>query len=429
MFGTKAHLRAINDHLFIEDVDSVGLAREYGTPLYVTSETRLRENVRAYHRAFPEAYKYFAVKANGNLTILRILAQEGMGADVFSGGELYVARLAGISKEKILYNGNSKSEADHRMVMDAGVRMSVDSREELDLLAKTAQAGGREAEILFRVNPDVSPKTHPKIATGLKTSKFGIPAEEVAETYKKAMDLDGVLPVGLHCHIGSQILETSPFAEAAGKMMDIAEDVLEKGGEIKMIDLGGGLGIQYHPDNPAPTPEDLAKAILPIFNDRCQDLGIKPKLILEPGRSIVADTTIMLTSVNVVKRAHVNFVACDAGFNVLARPMLYDSYHHVIVATKVGQKAQEVQETYTVVGPICETGDVLAKDRKLPVLERGDVLAFLDAGAYGFSMASQYNGQPRPAEVLVSRCDSELTRKAEDYSALLAGQRVPPRLM
>jgi diaminopimelate decarboxylase len=429
MFGTKAHLRAINDHLFIEDVDSVGLAREYGTPLYVTSETRLRENVCAYHRAFPEADKYFAVKANGNLTILRILAQEGMGADVFSGGELYLARLAGVPKEKILYNGNSKSEADHRMAMDAGIRMSVDSREELDFLAKTAQSGGREAEVLFRVNPDVSPKTHPKIATGLKTSKFGIPAEQVAETYKKAMDLDGVLPVGLHCHIGSQILDTSPFAEAAGKMMDIAGAVLEKGGKIKIIDLGGGLGIQYYPDNPAPTPEDLAQAVLPIFNDRCQDMGISPRLILEPGRSIVADTTIMLTGVNVVKRAHVNFVACDAGFNVLARPMLYDSYHHVVVATKAGQKAQEAQETYTVVGPICETGDILAKDRKLPALERGDVLAFLDAGAYGFSMASQYNGQPRPAEVLVSRCDAELTRRTEDYSALLAGQRIPPRLM
>ncbi len=426
MFGTKAHLRSINDHLFIEDVDSVGLAREYGTPLYVTSETRLRENIRAYHRAFPEADKYFAVKANGSLTILRILAQEGMGADVFSGGELYIARLAGVPKEKILYNGNSKSEADHRMALDAGIRMSVDSREELDFLAKTAQSGGREAEILFRVNPDVSPKTHPKIATGLKTSKFGIPAEQVADTYKKAVELEGVLPVGLHCHIGSQILDISSFAEAAGKMMDIAKAVLENGGEIKTIDLGGGLGIQYHPDNPAPTPADLAKSVLPIFNERCQKLGIKPKLILEPGRSIVADTTIMLTGVNVVKRAHANFAAVDAGFNVLARPMLYDSYHHVTAATKAGQEAKE---TYTVVGPICETGDILAKDRKLPMLERGDVLAFLDAGAYGFSMASQYNGQPRPAEVLVSGCDAELMRKAEDYSALLSGQRIPPRLM
>lgn len=426
MFGTKAHLRSINDHLFIEDVDSVGLAREFGTPQYITSETRLRENIRAYHRAFPEADKYFAVKANGNLTVLRILAQEGMGADVFSGGELYVARLAGIPKDRILYNGNSKSEADHRMALEAGVRMSVDSREELDFLTKTAQAGGKEAEILFRVNPDVSPKTHPKIATGLKTSKFGIPAGQVAETYMKAMDLPDVLPLGLHCHIGSQILDTSPFAEAANKMMDIAQAVTEKGGEIKMIDLGGGLGIQYHPDNPAPAPADLAAAVLPIFQERCRDLGIKPKLILEPGRSIVADTTIMLTSVNVVKRAHVNFAACDAGFNTLARPMLYDSYHHIVVANKAGQGPQEA---YTVVGPICETGDVLAKDRRLPALDRGDLLGFLDAGAYGFSMASQYNGQPRPAEVLVSGCDAELIRKAEDYSALLAGQRVPPRLL
>lgn len=426
MFGTKAHLRVINDHLFIEDVDSVGLAREYGTPLYITSETRLRENIRAYHRAFPEADKYFAVKANGNLTVLRILASEGMGADVFSGGELYMARLAGVPKDKILYNGNSKSEADHRMALEAGIRMSVDSREELLFLSRTAEAGGKEAEILFRVNPDVSPKTHPKIATGLKTSKFGIPAEQVAATYERAMDLEGVLPVGLHCHIGSQILDISPFAEAMTKMMDIAQAVLEKGGEIKVIDIGGGLGIQYMPGTPAPTPADLAAGVLPIFKDRCHDMGIAPRLILEPGRSIVADTTIMLTGVNVVKRAHVNFAACDAGFNVLARPMLYDSYHHVVVANKAEQTEEE---TYTIVGPICETGDVLAKDRKLPKLERGDVLAFLDAGAYGFSMASQYNGQPRPAEVLVSRCDAEPTRRAEDYSALLAGQRIPARLL
>jgi len=239
------------------------------------------------------------------------------------------------------------------------------------------------------------------------------------------MDLPGILPVGLHCHIGSQILDTAPFAEAAGKMMDIAAAVVDAGGEIRRIDLGGGLGIQYHPDLPAPTPADLAAAVLPIFGDRCRDLGISPKLILEPGRSIVADTTIMLSGVNVVKRAHVNFVAEDAGFNVLARPMLYDSYHHIIVANKAEEPAEE---TYTVVGPICETGDVLAKDRKLPKLERGDVLAFLDAGAYGFSMASQYNGQPRPAEVLVSGDRSEVTRRAEDASALLAGQKIPERL-
>ena len=426
MFGPKSHLTSRNNHLFLEDVDCFALAQQQGTPLYVTSESRLRENIRAYHRAFPDADKYFAVKANGNLTLLRIAAQEGMGADVFSAGELSVVRMAGIPQDMILYNGNSKSEKDHEMAIQAGVRMSVDSREELEHLAKTAQRLGREAEILFRVNPDVSPKTHPKIATGLRSSKFGIPAEQVAETYQRAMGLEGVKPVGLHCHIGSQILDTAPFAEAAGKMMDIAAAVVAAGGKVERIDLGGGLGIQYHPDLPAPTPADLAAAVLPIFQDRCRALGIAPKLILEPGRSIVADTTVMLTSVNVVKRAHVNFVAVDAGFNVLARPMLYDSYHHVVVASRASAPAQE---TYTVVGPICETGDVLAKDRQLPALARGDVLAFLDAGAYGFSMASQYNGQPRPAEVLVSGDRAEVTRRAEDASALLAGQRILPRLM
>ena len=248
----------------------------------------------------------------------------------------------------------------------------------------------------------------------------------MAETYKRAMELPGVRPIGLHCHIGSQILDISPFEDAMTKMMDVAAEVVNLGGEIKIIDIGGGLGIQYHPDIPAPKPADLAAGVLPVFEDGCADLGINPKLILEPGRSIVADTTIMISSVNIVKRAHVNFVAVDAGFNTLARPMLYDAYHHVVVANKTEEDAQE---TYTVVGPICETGDVMAKDRKLPKVERGDLLAFLDAGAYGFSMASQYNGQPRPAEVMVSGCDAELIRRAEDYSTLLQGQRIPPRLL
>jgi len=425
MFGLKSHLTAHNNHLFLEDVDCCHLAEQFGTPLYATSESRLRQNIRAYHLAFPDSDLYFAVKANGSLALLRIAAQEGMGADVFSAGELSVARMAGIPRDCILYNGNSKSQKDQEIALQAGVRMSVDSREELEHLARIAESVQGEAEILFRVNPDVSPQTHPKIATGLRSSKFGIPAEQVAETYQRARELTGVLPVGLHCHIGSQILDTSPFAEAAGKMMDIAAAVVAGGGEIKMIDLGGGLGIQYHPDLPAPAPADLAAAVLPILHDRCQDLGISPRLILEPGRSIVGDTTIMLAGVNVVKRAHVNFAAVDAGFNALARPMLYDAYHHIVVANKA---AMPDKETYTVVGPICETGDILAKERRLPGLEKGDVLAFLDAGAYGFSMSSQYNGQPRPAEVLVSKGKSELIRRAEDASALLAGQRIPERL-
>ena len=273
MFGNKAHLTAHYDHLFIEDVDSVDLAREFGTPLYVTSEARLRQNIRAYNSAFPDADKYFAVKANGNLTVLRILAQEGAGADVFSIGELNLAGLAGIPKDKILFNGNSKTEGDHRTALEAGVRISVDSREELESLSCIASELGAWAEVMFRINPDVSVKTHPKIATGLKTSKFGIPAEQVAETYRAAMDMPSIDPVGLHCHIGSQILDISPFAEAAARMMDVAQEVLTAGGEVKRIDIGGGLGIQYAPDTPAPKPSDLAQGILPIFRDRCSGDG------------------------------------------------------------------------------------------------------------------------------------------------------------
>lgn len=425
MFGPKAHLRSVGNHLFIEGVDCLELTELFGTPLYVTSETRLRENFRAYRRAFPDADIYFAVKANGNLTLLRILAGEGAGADVFSRGELFVVDLAGMPKDKILFNGNSKGDAEHKTALDSRIKISLDSREELISLSEAVRQSGQAADVLLRINPDISPQTHPKIATGLRTSKFGIPSENVAATYKLAAEM-GVNPVGLHCHIGSQILEISPFVESMAKIMIVAGEILEAGGDIKMIDMGGGLGIQYHPDLPAPTPADLAAGVLPVFQDGCTDLGISPQLVLEPGRSIVADTTIMLSRVNVVKRAHLNFVAVDAGFNALARPMLYDAYHHVVVANKAGRHPEE---TCTVVGPICETGDVLARERRLPKVERGDILAFLDAGAYGFSMASQYNGQPRPAEVLVLGDEAELTRGAEDYSALLERQTIPSRLL
>lgn len=426
MFGTKDHLRAEGGHLTIDGVDVVDLAEEFGTPLYVTSEARLRANARAYREAFPEALIYFAVKANGNLALLRILAEEGLGADVFSAGELSLVRMAGIPGEKVLFNGNSKRTEELKMALEAGVRISADSLDELLALAEVAKEMGEEAEVAFRVNPDVSAKTHPKIATGLKTSKFGIPWQDLVEVYERAMGLEGVKPVGLHCHIGSQILDTAPFVEAAARMMELAGRIVEVGGKIEMMDFGGGLGIAYTPETSAPTPSQLASGIKPVFEEGCRRLGISPRMILEPGRSIVADSTIFLTRVNVVKRAHVNFVGVDAGFNLLARPMLYDAYHHVVVANKADGRAEE---RYTVVGPICESGDVLAKDRNLPRIERGDLIAMLDAGAYGFSMASVYNGQPRCPEVLVGGGRAELIRRGEDQSVLLSGQVVPARLL
>ena len=426
MFGTKDHLGAEGGHLTIDGVDVVDLAEVFGTPLYVTSERRLRENARAYREAFAEADVYFAVKANGNLSILRILAEEGLGADVFSAGELSLVRMAGIPGEKILFNGNSKRWEELEMAVEAKVRVSAGSLDEVSALSEVASEMGEVAEVAFRVNPDVSAKTHPKIATGLKTSKFGIPWQEIVEVYRTAMGLEGVKPVGLHCHIGSQILDVSPFVDAAAKMMDLAAQIVEAGGEIEMMDFGGGLGIAYSPETRAPTPSELAAGIIPIFQEGCRRLGISPRMILEPGRSIVADSTLFVTGVNVVKRAHVNFVGVDAGFNLLARPMLYDAYHHAVVANKMDRVSEE---KYTVVGPICESGDVLARDRDLPNVERGDVVAILDAGAYGFSMASVYNGQPRCPEVLVSDGGAELIRRGEDESALLAGQIVPARLL
>lgn len=425
MFQHRSHLGIENGHLTIGSVDVVALAEKFGTPLYVTDEYRLRANYQRFQNAFPDADIYYAAKANYNISILRILAQEGAGADVFSDGELFCALKAGISPDKILFNGNSKTDAELEMAVREGVRVSVDSLDELRTLSKIAGGQGAEVEITFRVNPDISPKTHPKIATGLKTSKFGIPYAEVISAYEEALTLKNIKPVGIHCHIGSQILDVAPFAEAACKMMELAEQVNKIGVELKFIDLGGGLGISYKSGEKAPSPSELADAVLPIFEERVKSLGIAPKLILEPGRNIVADSTILLARVNTVKRTYKNFVGVDAGFNLFQRPAMYDAYHEVVVANKASQSPSD---TYTVVGPICESGDVLAKDRRLPKVEKGDLVAILDVGAYGFSMSSQYNGRPRCAEVLVCDGSAEPIRERESYDDLLVNQVVPSRL-
>ncbi|MEM2925602.1 MAG: diaminopimelate decarboxylase [Methanocellales archaeon] len=420
------HLQIKNGHLYIGDIDTVELAAKYGTPIYVTDEKRLRENFKVFKSAFPEAEIFYAAKANSNLAIMKILASMGSGMDVFSGGELYLALLAGVPEKKILFNGNSKTIEELRMAVQSGVRISVDSMDELKLLSKIAQVEKKEAEIAFRVNPDISLNTHPKIATGLKQSKFGIPYEEVIQTYRKAMQTNGVKVVGIHCHIGSQILEVSPFAEAARKMMKLVEEI-SKFIDLEFIDLGGGLGIPYDRRSgvKTPTPMDLAAAILPEYENAAAKLGVKLKLILEPGRYIVGDTTVLLTKVTSVKRAYKNFANVDAGFNLLIRPVMYDAYHEVIIANKADQ---EPKEFYQIAGPICETGDILARDRKLPELEQGDVIAILDTGAYGFAMSSQYNLRPRCAEILVCNGRAEVIRERETYGDLVSKQILPPRL-
>ena len=420
------HLGIQNHHLTIGGVDTVSLTQEYGTPLYVLDEDRVRRNFRTFRGAFPDADIYYAAKANWNLAILRILASEGAGADVFSDGELYAALLAGIPPDRILFNGNSKTLNELQMAIDAGVRVSMDSLHELYALSDLAVKSGKTMDVAFRVNPDVSPDTHPKIATGLAASKFGIGYADVVKAYKEAKKLRGVRPVGIHCHIGSQITDVAPFGEAVEKMMDLVEQITRLGIDLKFVDLGGGLGIPYQKEMETPEPRDLAGAILPTFNDRSKSLGISPKLILEPGRYIVGDASILLTGVNTIKKAAKTFVGVDSGLNLLVRPAMYDAYHEVVVANKADLDGTE---TYNIVGPICESGDVIAKDRKLPPIEPGDVVAVLDVGAYGFSMSSQYNGRCRCAEVLVSAGRVDLIRGQEGYGDLIAKQVVPARLL
>jgi diaminopimelate decarboxylase len=415
-------------HLSFGGADVVTLAERYGTPLYVTDESVIRAHFRRYKEAFAsfDTAIYFAVKANGNLAILRILAQEGAGADVFSGGELELVKKAGIPLDRVLFNGNAKSESELRAAVESDVTVSVDSREELQTLSAIASEQGKEAGISMRVNPDVSPDVNPKIATGLRTAKFGIPYEEIVPTYEEAAKLPNIVIKGIHCHIGSQILELRVFKEATKKMMQLVTELYGRGIELEFVDLGGGLGIAYEKaKGAAPTPHDLAAMILPTFKAKTQALGISPRLILEPGRSIVGPASILVTRVNTVKQAYKHFVAIDAGFNMLIRPTMYDAYHELVVANKLDEPASVLS---TVVGPICESGDIIAKDRMLPQVQRGDYIAILDTGAYGFSMSSQYNGRPRCAEVLVHDGAIDAIRERESFEDILRHQLLPERL-
>ena len=422
------HLSVRNGHLFVGAHDTVELARRFGTPLYITDEERVRANYREYRDAlrggYPRVKVLFAAKANGNPAILRALASEGAGADVFSAGELLLALRAGMAPGDLLFNGSSKSPSDLALAVEKGVRVSVDSLDELRELDRTATAAGTEVEIAFRVNPALEVPTHPKIATGLATSKFGIPHEQVLDAYQAALSCHSVVPVGIHCHIGSQILEVRPFAEAAAVMTRLAGEVTDLGVRLSFIDLGGGLGIPYHrTTDPAPTPGEYAAEVVPIFLQGIRDAGISPELWVEPGRYLVADSTVLLARVNSVKEAHARFVNVDAGFNLLIRPVMYDAYHEVLVASKADSPPVQ---TCTIAGPICETGDLLARDRALPRVQAGDLIAVLDAGAYGFAMSSQYNERGRCPEVLVRGGEAALMRRGESLDDLLASAETPP---
>ncbi|HOT94363.1 MAG TPA: diaminopimelate decarboxylase [Methanoregulaceae archaeon] len=424
------HLSVRGGHLYVGEHDTVRLAAEFGTPLYVTDEERVRARYREYRDALTAHYDpvqvLYAAKANGNPALLRVLAGEGAGADVFSPGELELALRAGMDPSRLLFNGSSKSREDLRLAVERRIRVSLDSPDELDAIDQVAEALGQTALVAFRVNPALDVPTHPKIATGLASSKFGIPHAAIPDAYRAALRKEHVRPVGIHCHIGSQILALEPFVEAARVMVRIAGELVRLGVELEFIDLGGGLGIPYrHGVDRAPSPREYADAVMPVFVDGVRELGIRPALWVEPGRSIVADSTVLLTRVNSTKDADRRFVNVDAGFNQLIRPAMYGAYHEVVVANRADAPAES---TCTVAGPICESGDLLAEDRALPAVREGDLLAILDAGAYGFAMSSQYNARPRAAELLVRGPDRALMRRAETIDDLVATHSMPPWL-
>jgi len=415
-------------HLHIGGHDTVALAAKFGTPLYVTDEDRVRARYREVYGALSSRYDrvrvLYAAKANGNPAILRALAGEGAGADVFSAGELELALGAGMDPDRLLFNGSSKSPADLALAVEKGVRVSVDCLDELRELDRVAGDAGKRPEISFRVNPALEVPTHPKIATGLRTSKFGIPAGDILGAYRAALACEHVTPAGIHCHIGSQILEVEPFARAARVMTDLAAGLTDLGVKLRFIDLGGGLGIPYrHGADAAPSFQDYAAAVVPVFSAGVKEAGIAPELWVEPGRYLVADSTVLLARVNSVKEAHRRFANVDAGFNLLVRPVMYGSHHDVVVANKADRPPAH---RYTIAGPICETGDLLAEDRDLPQVAAGDLVAVLDTGAYGFAMSSQYNGRPRCAEVLVRGPDAAPMRRAETTGDLTAATERPP---
>lgn len=407
------YLEYVNGELYLEGVSLKALAEEFGTPLYVYSASYIRDRIRAYREAFPDALVCYAVKANFNPQIISITREEGAGADIVSGGELYAALKAGVEPSRIVYAGVGKTVREIREALEADILMfNVESRMELDVLDEIAGKLGKKASIAIRVNPDVDPKTHPYIATGMKKSKFGIDIKHAREEYEYAGKLKNLRVVGIHCHIGSQILDTSPYIEASQKVVELYYQLVKAGFEIEYLDLGGGLGIKYRPEHSNPEPSDLAEAILPVIR------GVNAKLILEPGRSVVGNAGILLTQVQFVKdKGHKHFLIVDAGMNDLIRPAIYEAYHHIVPV----EKRERPYIKTDVVGPVCETGDFLALDRELPAMERGEYLAVLSAGAYGFAMSSHYNARPRACEVLVEKGSYRVIREREDYSYIFRG--------
>ena len=409
--------------LFFDGFSVKELAEKYDTPLYVLSEKRIRDNYNRLISALINGYKYvriyYAAKANTNLTVLRILQSEGAFLDTVSPGEVFMGLSNGYTPERILFTGTSVRNDELKMLADANITVNVDSISELERLLKFAVP----PIISVRVNPEVGAGHHNHCITAGPDSKFGLWEEEVIQAYAIAKRAR-VERYGIHMHIGSGILEVEPYTLAVEKLLSIAKRLHDEVGiDFEFIDVGGGLGIAYNPEDKDLNLAEFTSKIVGLFKSKVKEYGLgKPFLCVEPGRYLVGDSSIVLTRANTIKiTPSKKFVGVDAGFNTLLRPTMYGSYHQILVANKL---AQADKETYNVVGPICESGDALAKDRKLPLIEEGDLLAVLNTGAYGFSMSSQYNSRPRAAEVMIRQGKDVLVRKREELGDLMVTQRM-----
>ncbi len=402
---------------YCEQLPLVELAEEYGTPLYVYSKNyllnRYQELVKAVND--PQSLVCFAVKSNSNLAILQLLAREGSGFDIVSGGELARVLEAGGDPQKIVYSGVGKTRSEQRAALEAGIAtFNVESFPEFKQLDQLAGELGLLAPVAIRVNPEVDARTHHKITTGKKENKFGIPLNLIEQAARQVVELDNLQFMGLHFHIGSQITSSDPFERLGQRAVDLLNRLETAGIEVKTLNIGGGLGVCYDQEETL-TPERWLQAV------RSQLGSFEGRLLIEPGRYLTAGAGALLTSVVYYKPSvNKNFAIVDAGMNSLLRPAMYDAYHRIVPAVERSQQPSRLD----VVGPICETGDTLGKDRLMPPPEPGDCLAVLEAGAYGASMASQYNSFPRPAEILVDQTEVQLIRRPETYQDLWAKERL-----
>ena len=411
----------------MDGVDLESLAREHGTPLYVYSAAAMREAAAAYQKALagrPHLLCY-AMKANSNLAVLQLFARMGLGFDIVSGGELARVMAAGGDPAKVVFSGVGKTRAEMRLALQAGVRcFNVESAAELQVLSGVATEMGCTAPVSLRVNPDVDARTHPYISTGLKGNKFGVPHDRALALYAAATALPSLQVVGIDCHIGSQITDIAPYLDALDRVLDLVDALAAQGCELHHLDLGGGLGITYTDETP-PSADALVTALLARIDARGHG---HREVLLEPGRSLVGNAGVLLSEVLYLKPAEAteleqggrHFCVVDAAMNDLMRPALYDAWMAIV---ECNRHANRTPQTWDVVGPVCESGDWLGKDRELAV-QAGDVVAVLSAGAYGMTMASNYNTRGRPAEVMVVDGTAKVIRERESAAELYAGERL-----